>query len=41
MNASSQINRKKRGRREKKTIIESDDEKIDENEELRDTNQNE
>jgi hypothetical protein len=41
MNTTSQINRKKRGRREKKTIIESDDEKIDENEGLRDTNQNE
>lgn len=40
MNTTSQINRKKREKRVKKTIIESEDDKIDENEELRDTNQN-
>ena len=40
MNTTSQINIKKREKRVKKTIIESEDDKIDENEELRDTNQN-
>ena len=41
MNTTSQINKKKRGRREKRTIIESDDEKINENEELKEANLNE